>query len=302
MSEWNRRDREQGQTRYGHDEPRRRGAGADPEGGRLGDQRNFAEGGSWYEEDYPGAGEQSDRGKRRVGYGPSDQGYVRNQYGGQGYGEGGYGRGGQYKAGGQYGASDRTYAGDAGYGGSQPGGWDRSYENAGRPVDPYYGGQSYGAQSYDRPSYGRARTGGSDFGQNERLQRVSDGEADRGHFFGGGMNRGGGEHRGRGPKNYTRSDERIREDVNDRLSDDSWLDASEIDVQVTSCEVTLAGTVCSRDDKRRAEEVAEQVSGVKHVQNNLRIQPAATGQTSQGQGQATGQGSTTTTGRPSNVQ
>ena len=42
------------------------------------------------------------------------------------------------------------------------------------------------------------------------------------------------EHRGRGPRGYTRSDERIREDVNDRLTDDGWLDASDIDVQVSS--------------------------------------------------------------------
>src|SRR3546814_10676980 len=37
------------------------------------------------------------------------------------------------------------------------------------------------------------------------------------------------DHRGRGPKNYVRSDESIREDVNDRLTEDVWLDASEID-------------------------------------------------------------------------
>ena len=42
----------------------------------------------------------------------------------------------------------------------------------------------------------------------------------------------GGPHRGRGPKGYTRSDERIREDVNDRLSDDPFVDASEIEVMV----------------------------------------------------------------------
>jgi len=30
-------------------------------------------------------------------------------------------------------------------------------------------------------------------------------------------------------------------DVNDRLGDDSWLDASKIEVQVATCEVTLTG-------------------------------------------------------------
>jgi osmotically-inducible protein OsmY len=82
-------------------------------------------------------------------------------------------------------------------------------------------------------------------------------------------------HRGRGPRGYQRSDERILEDVNDRLTDDPHLDASEIDVSVSSREVTLNGTVNSRFEKRHAEDLAETVSGVTHVQNNLRIKQAA---------------------------
>jgi osmotically-inducible protein OsmY len=78
-------------------------------------------------------------------------------------------------------------------------------------------------------------------------------------------------HRGRGPKNYTRSDERISEDVNDRLSDDRHIDASNIEVSVSGGEVTLNGTVTERFAKRHAEDLAEGVSGVKHVQNNLRV-------------------------------
>lgn len=77
---------------------------------------------------------------------------------------------------------------------------------------------------------------------------------------------------GRGPKGYTRSDERIRDDVSDRLTDDWLVDASEIEVSVSSGEVTLTGFVDTRDAKRRAEDCAEEVSGVRHVQNNLRIQ------------------------------
>jgi hypothetical protein len=56
------------------------------------------------------------------------------------------------------------------------------------------------------------------------------------------------------------------------LSDDPFVDASEVEVSVSSCEVTLLGTVDNRDAKRRAEDIAEQVSGVRHVQNNLRVQ------------------------------
>jgi osmotically-inducible protein OsmY len=79
------------------------------------------------------------------------------------------------------------------------------------------------------------------------------------------------EHRGRGPKGYRRSDSRIEEDVNDRLTDDPYLDASDIQVSVKDCEVTLSGMIDRREDKRRAEDLAELVSGVTHVQNNLRV-------------------------------
>jgi osmotically-inducible protein OsmY len=78
-------------------------------------------------------------------------------------------------------------------------------------------------------------------------------------------------HYGRGPKNYRRSDARITEDVNDILTDDWQLDASEITVEVKDAEVTLSGSVQSREDKRRAEDLAHGVSGVTHVQNNLRV-------------------------------
>ena len=78
-------------------------------------------------------------------------------------------------------------------------------------------------------------------------------------------------HIGRGPKSYKRADNRIHEDVNDRLTEDPYLDASDIDVLVTDGEVTLNGFIVDRADKRRAEDMAERVSGVKHVQNNLRV-------------------------------
>ncbi|MGE0724770.1 MAG: BON domain-containing protein [Alphaproteobacteria bacterium] len=85
-----------------------------------------------------------------------------------------------------------------------------------------------------------------------------------------------GGHYGRGPRGYMRSDDRIREDVNDCLTDDWRVDATNVEVAVASCEVTLSGTVNSREEKRRAEDLAEDVSGVKHVQNNLRVQQADT--------------------------
>lgn len=77
--------------------------------------------------------------------------------------------------------------------------------------------------------------------------------------------------RGRGPKGYRRTDERIREDVNDHLTEDPYVDASDIEVAVSSGEVTLSGTVPDRRSRRRAEDLVEAIPGVSFVQNNLRL-------------------------------
>jgi hypothetical protein len=87
------------------------------------------------------------------------------------------------------------------------------------------------------------------------------------------------QHRGRGPGGYRRSDDRVKEDINDRLSDDWYLDATEIEVAVLNGDVTLTGEVMSRSDKRRAEDIADAVSGVTNVENRLRVRPTSLGTT-----------------------
>ena len=82
-----------------------------------------------------------------------------------------------------------------------------------------------------------------------------------------------GGHRGRGPRDYRRADDRIREEINDRMTDDDFLDASQIEVGVQNGEVILAGYVFNRTSKRRAEQLAERVSGVTNVENRLRVIP-----------------------------
>lgn len=77
---------------------------------------------------------------------------------------------------------------------------------------------------------------------------------------------------GKGPKNFKRSDDRIREEVSEALFHDHAVDASEIEVQVNDGEVTLSGTVSERRMKRLAEDCVERVSGVKDVRNEIRIQ------------------------------
>jgi hypothetical protein len=80
-----------------------------------------------------------------------------------------------------------------------------------------------------------------------------------------------GPHRGKGPKGYHRSDESIMEEACGRLSDDGWLDASDITVTVKDSEITLEGTVAGRDAKRRAEDLVAAVRGVWDVHNQLRL-------------------------------
>ena len=90
-----------------------------------------------------------------------------------------------------------------------------------------------------------------------------------------------GQFAGRGPKGYQRSDERIREDVSDRLMAHPELDASGLEVIVEAGVVTLSGDVDSRWAKRLAEEIAEEVGGVRDVMNQLSVSPSQGGQGSQ---------------------
>jgi hypothetical protein len=80
-----------------------------------------------------------------------------------------------------------------------------------------------------------------------------------------------GEFTGRGPRGYQRNDQRVYEDVCDRLTDDPRVDASDVEVKVENGEVTLNGTVRSRTEKHRAEDTIESISGVRDVHNHLRV-------------------------------
>lgn len=183
----------------------------------------------------------------RLGYG---QDYDRR------FGEGGSGQG--YGGGGFFGEYNRNRGYGGGYGGEA---WRGSGRGEGEGWAPggydtgYRGGRENQRSWWDRAS-------------DEVSSWMGDEEAERRRRLD--YARGG--HYGKGPRGYTRSDDRIREDIHDRLTDDWMLDATNITVTVSSGEITLDGTVNSREDKRRAEDLAEHVSGVRHVQNNLRVQ------------------------------
>ncbi len=145
-------------------------------------------------------------------------------------------------------------------------------------ISDHGSGGQVGGYGYYGEAEGRGRRYGQDIGtESGRSTQTGVGYGREygtfayGRDYGSANEARSGEHRGRGPRGYQRSDERIREDVNDRLTDDPLLDASGIEVEVSGAEVTLSGTVQRREDKRRAEDVAERVSGVAHVQNNLRV-------------------------------
>jgi hypothetical protein len=76
---------------------------------------------------------------------------------------------------------------------------------------------------------------------------------------------------GRGPKGYKRSDERVREDICDRLTQHDEIDATEIEITVSNGEVTLQGTVESRPMKHTVENLIDSVQGVQEVHNQLRV-------------------------------
>lgn len=79
---------------------------------------------------------------------------------------------------------------------------------------------------------------------------------------------------GRYPGGYGRSPDRIREDVKNRLTAHSILDASDIEVHVEGHEVVLQGRASDPGARTLAEDVAKGVAGVERVRNELAIAPS----------------------------
>lgn len=159
----------------------------------------------------------------------------------------------------------------------------------GRPIHQqgsHFGGpvgnEAYGYQGQDRneplrPGFGGGKGSQHGPGAFGNQPGAHTGGADGNHQ----VQHGGGEspssqddHRGRGPKSYLRSDARIAEDLNEKLTDDPMIDATEIHVEVKEGVVTLTGTVEKRAMKHRAEDLAERCSGTKDVHNQIRVKPA----------------------------
>jgi osmotically-inducible protein OsmY len=225
---------------------------------------------------YAGYGDfgRGDYGGERSGWSGQDR------YGQTGYGQGNYGgsQRGRYGEGqGSRGSSDYGYSGgesrrrygqgsgDYGYG--QNYGGQRAYGEEWRSPQRGYGGEGrFGGES-SRQDYFTGESSGMSGGMGG-MGGVG--------YAGQGYGQGMGEHRGKGPKGYQRSDERTKELLCERLREDPHIDPSEVTITVQGGKITLEGTVDSRQTKNAIEEVAEQF-GTQDVQNNLRIQRAQQG-------------------------
>ncbi len=80
-----------------------------------------------------------------------------------------------------------------------------------------------------------------------------------------------GDHYGKGPKGYRRSDKRIEEDINERLTAHPGVDATDMEVRVVYGEVTISGRAYDKRSKRLAEDIAYLERGVQQVHNRIRI-------------------------------
>ncbi|HSX62694.1 MAG TPA: BON domain-containing protein [Tahibacter sp.] len=205
------------------------------------------------------------QGQRNYGYGPSQD----------------YGR----DLGPSYARNEPAY-------GRQTGGAWRDYDDSGQGYVGGYGSDlGYGGQRERNTSYGQTGYGQRDDSLYGGGNRFAQGGAYAGDRYAQGANYGTGREssygrgydelqnqRGRGPKNYMRSDERIKEDLSERLSDDPMIDAGDINVDVKNGVVTLSGSVDARHLKHRVEDIADNCGGVKDVENKLTIRKAGTGQ------------------------
>ena len=235
------------------------------------DTANYAQG-SGYSSNRRQAGYGSYRSRQDLGSDYEDYGNYRGYTkANRAYGRSPYNRS-SYEADDNYGSSNRYRA--AGYGNRYEGynsgvGYNRNYHPD--ATREQYADYRRNQNVYDRDERDFWDKAGDEiaswFGDDEaRRRREMDQRAgEQGHYY------AGSSYRGKGPKNYKRSDERIQEDVNDRLSDDPHIDASDIDVTVSNSEVILSGTVRDRRAKRHAEDLAEMVSGVRNVENRIRV-------------------------------
>ncbi|UGB38167.1 BON domain-containing protein [Frateuria soli] len=139
---------------------------------------------------------------------------------------------------------------------------------------------------YDGPRYGsgdqRAAPGrreiGSQYAHTDTYGGAGFRQQGKRYWFDDGDQRS--QFRGTRPRGYERSDERLRELACERLTE-ADLDASDIEVKVDKGTVTLEGSVSARWMKHAAEDIVDDLGGVKDVQNQLRVRRREAGSDTQ---------------------
>lgn len=216
-----------------------------------------SQGAGWGNEAQDWRGQEQGRGWRNQGSDSRGRGEWDEQRYGQGRGTAG--RGGWGASGGQ------RYEG-AEWMSGQPGGrhGGREREQDGGFGGPQGWGGQGGARGYQGDSYMGAGMGAaapySNLGVSGQGWERTGSQAGRGPSM-----------RGRGPKGYQRSDERLKEMICERLSDDPDIDPSDVSLEVKNGEVTLEGQVEDRATKYQIEELVDGCGGVREVHNRLRV-------------------------------
>jgi hypothetical protein len=212
----------------------------------------------------------------------------------RGYGhefQGGYGRDFQGGSGGAH--RGRYGGGGPGYGPAFRGGYASEFGAEGSEADVfewgegYVGGRGYGGTNYDL-NHGYRVTGGPPVprGGPLRDEDAARGRSARGGYEWGEYERGGQVY---GPARYgfgpyhdrlqrrRRPDDELRQDVEDALFYDTWVDADRIEVQVEDGVVTLRGTLPSYEEVRFATDDVWDVDGVRGVRSELRVEAPGRG-------------------------
>ena len=224
-------------------------------------------------EDYGNAGQWG----TMSGWGPA--GYV-GPSGGQSGASGGEARGGGFGSGGYEGG--RRQPGHQGFGGStygQPGSYGARDEGgrqgwgAGGYRDE---GMGLSIQGYGSTGYGTGgREANATWGMGGTQEARPQYRPQPGQRFGEVRERPPEPPRRqwRAPQGYQRPDQRIYEDVCDRLAEHPYVDPRSVCVKVENGIVTLEGIVATRQEKHMAEDLADSIPGVKDVENHLRVGP-----------------------------
>lgn len=228
-------------------------------------------------------GPQNERNSYRTDDYPTDKPMTRGNS--QNMGSGNYGWSNDYRPSNDYRSSnDNRSTGDyRTSGSSRSNGTDRmsdyGSDNSG------YGSSMYNSPSYDSssaPTWQSPNNQGFDrsYGRQDNMYGQGGDLSNSQRTWGGGSTNFGsatsdtlrsGPHAGKGPKNYRRSDDRIKEDVSDALERHAHIDASELELEVKDGVVTFKGHVEDRRTKRMVEDAIEHVNGVRDVRNELTV-------------------------------